>query len=787
VIALYRRYLALAARRPGPLCAGFFALALVALGFARRLELHTDMAELLPRDHPAVAALHQLAEHRRLGSHLVIVIDSPEREQNLAFLKALRPKLEALVPAQFAEIEWGRDHELADWKHHWRWMYADRASIERAEELLDQAYLTHASPFAIDLDEDDPKKELRALFHRLDDKPGSQSYELDRDGENTMAIRLWRASEGLAGTSDRRAFAAVRAAIDQTHPTQFHPALRVRLGGGIAQAIEDQESIRDDLTLATAICTLLILAAIFFYFRRVALVAVVGAPAILGLLVSLAIAAFTLGALNLNTAFLISIILGNGINSPIILLARFGEARASGATVGESLEIATTRAFRGTLAAMGAAAIAYGSLMATDFRGLSQFGSLGGAGMLLVWICTFLLVPPLVHLGERLRPGLLTPRGGGWERPFRRLREAIAARPNAVLVGALALAALALIPVRRLERDPIEWNLRALRTEQNTSRELWNTIDLLGMKDPDAGYAGSHAALLAERADQADALADALLAQDRALGDPIFLRARTYDRLLPREQNEKLAALARVRAKIDRRAPSLSEAERRELLDFRPPDDLRPLTVEDLPPIARRAFTERDGTVGRMVLLSVDPARYSDWNGHDLLRLSQRLRVDALGRSWVAASPASVFAGMIEILLRDGPRVAAIALAGVVLFALAILGRRSARALATQALALLYFGAALGLLRLRINFFNFVALPITLGVGADYSANLVVVPESGPAVALCSLTTILGYSSLLFSTNPALRSFGIVADLGEVCCLATALICLPALAAIRRR
>ena len=47
----------------------------------------------------------------------------------------------------------------------------------------------------------------------------------------------------------------------------------------------------------------------------------------LGLLLSLFLASVTIHYLNINTAFLISIILGNGINSPIILLGRYGEER----------------------------------------------------------------------------------------------------------------------------------------------------------------------------------------------------------------------------------------------------------------------------------------------------------------------------------------------------------------------------------------------------------------------------------------------------------------------------
>jgi predicted RND superfamily exporter protein len=48
-------------------------------------------------------------------------------------------------------------------------------------------------------------------------------------------------------------------------------------------------------------------------------------------------------------------------------------------------------------------------------------------------------------------------------------------------------------------------------------------------------------------------------------------------------------------------------------------------------------------------------------------------------------------------------------------------------------------------------------------------------------VALCSTTTIIGYSTLLLASNRALRSFGLAADIGEVTCLLAALVFLPVL------
>ena len=54
-------------------------------------------------------------------------------------------------------------------------------------------------------------------------------------------------------------------------------------------------------------------------------------------------------------------------------------------------------------------------------------------------------------------------------------------------------------------------------------------------------------------------------------------------------------------------------------------------------------------------------------------------------------------------------------------------------------------------------------------------------------MALCSLTTIIGYSSLLLAQNRALFLFGLLAVLGEVACLTAAVVALPAWLVLRRR
>jgi predicted RND superfamily exporter protein len=101
---------------------------------------------------------------------------------------------------------------------------------------------------------------------------------------------------------------------------------------------------------------------------------------------------------------------------------------------------------------------------------------------------------------------------------------------------------------------------------------------------------------------------------------------------------------------------------------------------------------------------------------------------------------------------------------------------------------------ATALLGFKINFLDFVALPITIGIGIEYAVNIVtrareegpgrsqvVLGSTGGAVFLCSYTTIVGYGSLLLSQNLGIRSFGVAALIGEVACLVVALGLAPAL------
>ena len=96
-------------------------------------------------------------------------------------------------------------------------------------------------------------------------------YFFGKDGDKRyLGIMLWRRGDGLASVGDFETLDAVKKVVAQVDPRNFSPKLSVDYTGNVAMSIDEQNAIREDLTVATVICTTLVLLAIWLYFRRVA-------------------------------------------------------------------------------------------------------------------------------------------------------------------------------------------------------------------------------------------------------------------------------------------------------------------------------------------------------------------------------------------------------------------------------------------------------------------------------------------------------------------------------------
>ena len=773
----------------------FIASALVIAGalylVAARLPLYADFAYLLPRDAPAVRDLEALSARRDAKDTMLLLLVAPDATTRAAAAAQATAGVRALGPDLVARVDADDATTRAFIGAH-RELYVPLADLQAARAALARgihAATLKANPLYIDFEDSaapDPQlAELRAKRADADARL-ARSANISADGK-TQVLVISTAFRVNDIERDR----ALQAQLDDLagQIRAAHPGVQIGFTGGVTTCVAEQRALVRGVVLSSLITTLLVAFILYVHLRNLRLLALLTANIIAATLVAFGIAALTVGHLNAATAFLGAIIAGNGVNYGILLVARFvEERRRPGATASAALATAIAGTLKPTLVASLGAAIAYGALAATHFRGFADFAVIGGVGMLVCWVASFVLLPALMlRVVPAPRRAVSPLFGSAVLRAFGFRRPALVC----VLAGAVMLGC-ALATYRYAAHDPFEYDMTQLRSSAADAVEArrWMRVSDAAFGRGLAGMAGQ-TFIAVDRADQIPVVVDAL--HGLAAREPTIGPVRSLLDVVPADQAAKLAVLADIRAQLERAGDALPT----ELRDLRPAADLREITAADLPPELAAKLTERDGRVGLMV--SVRPgAQFDEWNGHDLIAFAAAVRqLRVAGEAHVAtAGPSVLFADVITTIQGDGPRVTAVAALGLVLMVLVVVGprRRGVAVLLATTAGSLGMIAACAAGGLKVNFLDFVALPITLGLGVDYAINVadraaqgdprIALRSTGGTVLVCSLTTMIGYTSLLVSDNLAIRGFGLASLIGEITCILAALIIVPAVMAV---
>lgn len=812
---------------------------------ASGLEVRSSFEELLPSDLPSVVQVKEL--RRRVGGDgsVLVLIDAtgaPEQEA-LAQAEAFAPKLAqdylALGPDTIRSVEWNVRPVQAWYIDHWP-LFTSLDDLKQANDAIKQQIsrekkaanpLLHlgeaqtegapaaetssvsarARPAWLDPKHPLPREEAAQAFARY-----KNGFLVHPDGRSiTLVVRPAGTALGVA---EARALLDRMRAVADTHKAELDAGhLRIAFGGSFPLFVAEYETILRDMASTVLLCVSLVLISLFLFYRDLRSTLSLGVAVIAAVATTLGLTRVAIGYLTTQTAFLGSIVVGNGINYGLIYLARVGQLRRKGIALAPACVDGARTAARATLLAAMATSVSFGTLIVAANRGFRHFGFIGGIGMLLCWIFTFAFVPALLAAFERLRP-LAIKMGVPGHRdspaseatPPGRVLTAVFARPRVVLVSFAVLAALALGLFIRNLPDAYERNL------QNLTNEIKGHESLLEDHErANAALGKSIAGAIAllptpEDADRfceeikrrRDAPPDAPQAAPSAgasmrLWPHVLQGCETISSIVPSQQAEKLAVIHEM-------VRRLSDA----VIDAMPADqavrvrqvraDLaaqRALKIEDAPPTLLDRFRERDGALGHIAVVT---ARYDAQLELEpnLIAFAAAVRNVPVGSSTYDATGENViFADLLKNIEVEGPRTTFLSLVGVCLLVGLFLRklRPSALVIVTLVTGIVLMGGVATALNLKINFFNFIVFPITFGVAVDYGANVVVraldrggralssLREVGPAVALCSWTSIIGYGSLVFALNRALRSFGWYAVVGEITSILTALILLPVL------
>lgn len=811
-------------------------LVIASLAAATRLRFDADVFHLLPPEAPQVELLKESLEEFGSIDYLLVAIRIPD-ESVLApyeqFAERLGAGLEGLD--ELDEVQY-RVEDMAGLVEEFlprAMLFPDasgREEIERrlrpealrrrAQEL--RRLLTAPQGLAMrDLILLDPLGLSPVLAEHLNLSASGLGFEwtsgylLSRDHSMLLVVgKPTRPPQDL--DFDRRLVEKVRAVVDrelEQWPGSLArpgtPPPRVELTGRHIIALGDARVIRRDalLNAVTALAGVLLLFLVAF--RRLGPLLFAVLPLLCGLAFTFGFSALAVGTLSAATSGVAALLIGLGIDFVIVSYGRYVEERRRGAGLAAALASMSGSSGRAVVIGGLTSAATFYAFGVTEFVGLKEMGLLTGTGILLCMLAVLVLLPALLawreeHHRRRRREARLYLHSFGTDR----LIGFSVQRPVTVLVlgGLVTLAAGLAIPKLRFEDS-----LAAMRPAGNRAVALREEVaERFG-----AGFDQMMLVVDAATAEQAlDRLDAAAAGAERLTRDGVLAGWDTLTRLLPPagRQRDALAWLEELR---EERPP---EAVRREFEAALTEAGLRgepfarglQLTVRALSLDAPFGLSELAASPsGRQVLGRYLRRHEGGWRGVVYLHpppetwrrepppAAERL-ADELGPH-VHLVGANVVSEYLREQVKNDARVAA----GLGLFLVAGLLwldfrglRETLLSLVPLLIGIVWMLGGMVALGIDLNFYNVFVSTMIIGIGVDYGIHMIHryrecrgagpeavargLRETGKAIALAAISTVVGFGSLTLSHFPGLRSTGAVAILGALATVVVALTVVPA-------
>lgn len=613
------------------------------------------------------------------------------------------------------------------------------------------------------------------------------------------------------------------------------------LTGIPASQIDELHTIAKDTLLTTAVALVGVVLLFLLYFPAFRLLGFALIPVGFGVVWTAAAIRLSFGYVNLMSSIFLVVLIGMGIDFSVHIVSRFLEERRRGASPAEAAERSVARAGRGVVTGATTSAGAFLAVGWSGFRGIEELGIAASVGLILTLVFAVTALPAVLAWGgegidvtkrRRLSVAPLVDRvleRSGWvvvaagivtlpclmwasRTPFDfSLLNMLPKDAESALLMAemieerdLSADAVALVTSDLESAREVEGRLRSLDTVYSVVSAATfippnQPSKLARLRTITATLAATRAAATAPEGNVEDAL-DRLESVLEHFSELAFARDHkdAVNRL-----GASLDALDRVRSRLDA-APEATkqhldafDAEVARLLT-RAGEQLEttlragPLTSADLPEDLRARFVSDQG---RYAVYAVPKA--SIWDRPALGRFLEEVRaIDA-----DATGFPETFYENAERIRQGFLRAALYAAIAVVLLLGLDLSKPShvASAMIPVGLGAVWMLGAMHLIDLPYNLANIVGLPLVIGVGIDNGVHILhrfresesvrlAAVETGSAVVLSSLTTMVGFGSLALASHRGYSSLGQILFIGVGACLvATLTVLLATLVPKRRR
>jgi len=757
--------------------------------FASQLKIKADSADLLPDDYISVRELSRIK--KRVGGigPLMVIVTGDELTASIQFLNALADSLEG--NHLLSSVIRGRTEEIEFLSRN-RLLYMDLVDLQDVQQRVhDKVELEKLkrSPLYLgfDDDEEDPLdvSDLEAKYSHAELTGFERDYYLTKEG-NGVILRVYPTGVITDVKFTQKLLSGIRQTIDDIGPARFHPSIEVTFSGSFKNASNQYDVVVRDLQSTALYAFLGVIVLISLYFRQLLSPLFIVLPLLMSLSWTFGLTWAVIGNLNQITVCLFAILFGLGIDFGIHIFARYREARRRGLSTEPALIETVCQTGSALTTTALTTAVAFFSLLFSDFKGFSEFGFIVGAGIMFSLVAMLVICPAIIVLVERLRLIRLKQKSV----PQHLLRRGRYPVPHLTLLLGLLVTGYSLY---HLDELGFEYDFKQLRpdTQEETPR---------GSLPDELKETRSPAIVLTENRQQAMEVVAEVERVRASRGDSSTIRSvKSVYSFLPTSQQEKLTIIADLRQVLDENEALLEGDDRDRADSLRRFLDVQELALEDLPTDMTKSFSSKEGKILSFVQINAAvPLR----DGRNAIAFADEIKVihAADGNIYYASSAHIIFAEMLQLMLDDAVKAVILTLLVVTIVLLIDLRDMISVILVLTPLltALAWVTGFMYVFDYKVNIYNMVAFPTIIGMGIDNAVHVfhryresgpgslrLVMRTTGMALLATTLTTMVGFAGLVPAHHPALYWIGIVSLLGLGSCFVSAVTLLPALLQLR--
>ncbi len=764
----------------------FFALLLSLISFAgvKKLKVETNLLALLPQESETVVALKEQGKYFGGTSFVIAGIESEDVEKTRRFADAF-----AEAASQEPYVLYVDYKRPVEYFKERQWFYLEIPDLLEMEKRIDQTLRLEkngASAIYSDLmdfadEEDRPDLTFEDIRKKYEKKAGIQGKEsISGDEGRFVVVKIKPKDSGFNLNDNQAVMNQVKILEEQVRKSTGLKEVKVAYTGGYQSSLEEQAMVSRQIGFVSTVVTLLLFLILFFYFKRMSALCLIGIPLFLGILWTGGFIYLVLGHLSIITAFGAAILAGLGSDYGIYLLTRYYHEKGQGQSFQEALDQTFSNTGQATFASMLTTVVSFTALLFSGFGVFREFGVVGAAGLLINYLAMMILMPAILTLLQPWEKKVFSSRFESlglsgkfhfsfWDKISPRF---IPKRARLGLIFALLLCVLSAITLP--QQTKIYFEDGQMDTGSLPSNQLYAKVSRVSEDDL------SPTLLLVKGQTQEENLLHAIQTQI----DTLPQEARVYGRVfgissfIPEHQLEKKEILARIEDKFQK----VQRVNKKKKEDF-----LISISNTLQSDGIHRAALPKEVT--RVFESLVDPQMYSIYLYPSISRVSsegmgkyakgiQELKAQ-IGIDYKAADGNFIANDTIALIEKEAPKGFALLMsffAAVLLFVVKPATRALMIFLHLLA-SLVLLSGIMWLLGMKLNVMNIVMIPVILGTGIDCFVHFShrfdeclnmseTVQTEIPAMFISSLTSIVGFGGLVLTGSRGLQSVGWIAVIG---------------------